>query len=156
MKRIFFIFLLILLVNSNSIGQSKSIKINTNFLIKYDFILEDNSDLRDTFEFYNKLFVEDGIFEKPITVAYIGYHSPLDDNPAAGVCYNTEFGDIIVILKKDSEVWDLPKYRRVLIHEMIHAYQHQVLNDDTYDHKDNFKKISKEINLKYHYNIQNR
>lgn len=155
MKRIYSIFL-ILFFYTSLFCQSKVIKINSNSFIKYDFILEDSSVLRSDMEFYNKLLVEDGIFKKPIEIAYIGYHEPLDNNPIAAVCYNTELGNIIVILKQNDELWSIQKYRRILIHEMIHAYQFQVLNDDTLEHNDNFKKITKEINLKYHYNIQNQ
>ena len=154
MKRTFLV-LTILLFFSNTLLCQGSINILKNDLIPYDFLLTDDSNIRADFEFYNELFVKDGIFSKPINVAYIGWHSPLTYNPAAGICYNTEHGNIIILMKKPTELWDTATYRRVLIHEMIHAYQNQVLTDPSLEHNDNFKRISKMINLKYHYNIQN-
>jgi hypothetical protein len=154
MKRIFLISILLFIFCQNIFCQ-KQINIKSNSFIPYDVILVDNLNVRKDFNFYNKLFVKDGIFSKPIEIAYIGWHEPLTPNPAAGICYNTEYGNIIVLIKSNNQYWDEATYRRVLVHEMIHAYQNQVLNDIGLEHNDNFKRISKMINLKYHYNIQN-
>lgn len=154
MKRIFLISIFLFIFCQNIFCQ-KQIIIKSNFLIPYDFILVDNQDIRKDFNFYNDLFVKDGIFSRPIEIAYIGWHEPITPNSAAGICYNTEYGNIIILIKSKNQYWDEATYRRVLVHEMIHAYQNQILNDSDLAHNDNFRKISKIINLKYHYNIQN-
>ena len=71
MKRIFLISIFLFIFCQNVFCQ-KQIIIKSNFLIPYDFILVDNQDVRKDFNFYNSLFVKDGIFSRPIEIAYIG------------------------------------------------------------------------------------
>lgn len=98
MKRIFLISIFLFIFCQNVFCQ-KQIIIKSNFLIPYDFILVDNQDVRKDFNFYNDLFVKDGIFSRPIEIAYIGWHEPITPNSAAGICYNTEYGNIIILIK---------------------------------------------------------
>lgn len=150
MKRIFLVFLSLFYLFP--LFCQNNVSINDKTIVKQTYILTDNETLRQDFEYYNKIFVEEGIFKQPISVKYIGYYTPDYHLIYDGICYCTEIGNIIVLFINDS--WDSSRYRRVLIHEMIHAYQYQVLNETDVPHNESFKNIAREINLKFHWNIQ--